>query len=226
VTPLLGLLHLCDSLFPIGGFGYSDGLEAAAAAGQLTSADDLEAWLNVTLDETVRRTDGPALARSWTAWLAEDWRAIVEIDADAIAIRPASATRLSNRAMGLRLLKSWHALYPDARLAQGLALATGRHMAPSLPVAFAGACATSGVCRRDTVEAFAYTRLAAAASAAMRLAAIGQSDAHARLAAVLARVPSAVSDAISPDAVIESFAPALDIAAMSHRYVESRLFRS
>ena len=27
--PLLALLHLCDSLFPLGGFGYSDGLEAA-----------------------------------------------------------------------------------------------------------------------------------------------------------------------------------------------------
>jgi hypothetical protein len=31
--PLLALLHVSDSLFPIGGFGYSDGLEAATAAG-------------------------------------------------------------------------------------------------------------------------------------------------------------------------------------------------
>src|SRR5262249_60943738 len=31
--PLVALLHICDSLFPIGGFGYSDGLEAATAAG-------------------------------------------------------------------------------------------------------------------------------------------------------------------------------------------------
>ena len=30
---LLALLHLCDSLFPIGSFAYSDGLESAAAAG-------------------------------------------------------------------------------------------------------------------------------------------------------------------------------------------------
>lgn len=31
--PLLALLHVSDSLFPIGGFGYADGLEAATAAG-------------------------------------------------------------------------------------------------------------------------------------------------------------------------------------------------
>ena len=40
--PLLALLHVSDSLFPIGGFGYSDGLEAATAAAgspsQMTSA--------------------------------------------------------------------------------------------------------------------------------------------------------------------------------------------
>ena len=33
--PLLALLHLCDSLFPIGGFGYSDGLEAATTSAAL-----------------------------------------------------------------------------------------------------------------------------------------------------------------------------------------------
>ena len=43
--PLLALLHLCDSLFPIGGFGYSDGLEAATAGGLVETPDDLEAWL-------------------------------------------------------------------------------------------------------------------------------------------------------------------------------------
>ena len=30
---LLSLLHLCDSLFPIGGFSYSDGLESATYVG-------------------------------------------------------------------------------------------------------------------------------------------------------------------------------------------------
>jgi urease accessory protein len=226
MTALVSLLHLCDSLFPIGGFGYSDGLEAAAAAGHLQSADDLEAWLVVTLDEVIRRTDGPAVVRAWNAWPSGDWDELARVDREAIAIRPASATRLSNRAMGLRLLKSWHGLHPDPRLAEGLTLAARGRIGPSLPVAFAVACAASSVGCRDALQAFAYTRLAGATSAAMRLAAIGQTDAHARLAAALARVPEAADELLVSDLVIESFAPALDIATMSHPYVPSRLFRS
>src|SRR5262249_60697355 len=41
--PLLALLHLGDSLFPIGGFGYSDGLEAATAAGLVPAPGQLQA---------------------------------------------------------------------------------------------------------------------------------------------------------------------------------------
>src|ERR1700756_2865880 len=57
--PLLALLHLCDSLFPIGGFGYSDGLEAATSAGLVETPADLQAWLDTCLDEVVGRMDGP-----------------------------------------------------------------------------------------------------------------------------------------------------------------------
>ena len=62
---------------------------------------------------------------------------------------------------------------------------------PTLPVAFAARLrvrpASSGATSR---RGFAYTRLAATVSAAMRLMAIGQTDAHALLARVLDRVPA------------------------------------
>ena len=69
---------------------------------------------------------------------------------------------------------------------------------PALPVAFAGACACAGVARRRAVAAFAYTRLAATVSAAMRLIAIGQSEAHAILARTLDRVPEVVEEIAAP----------------------------
>jgi urease accessory protein UreF len=76
------------------------------------------------------------------------------------------------------------------------------------------------------VEAYAYTRLTATVSAAMRLMSIGQTAAHALLARTLDRVPAVVDDIARRDARIESFTPALDIAAMTQQYVHSRLFRS
>src|ERR671936_814352 len=176
---MLQLLHLCDSLFPIGGFAYSDGLETAAV--RRTADDDarcvdeaadlLQAWVDVVLDESFGRCEGPALALA-------------------------------------------------------LAMARRGELGPALPVAFAGACTCGGVARRDALEAFAYTRLAATVSAAMRLLPIGQTAAHALLARALEHVPARAAriDGCAP--VPESFAPAMDIVAMTQQYLQSRLFRS
>jgi urease accessory protein len=223
--PLLALLHLCDSLFPIGGFGYSDGLEAATAAGFVETPADLQAWLDVCLDEVVGRMDGPAALGAWSAFDRQDWQALCDLDAEITAMRPASATRHSNRAMGLRLVTTWSVLYPDQRLEHLLILARRQHFGPALPIAFGCACASAGVGMRDTGAAFAYTRLASTTSVALRLMRIGQTDAHTLLAKTLQRVP-AVVEAMTMRARPESFAPAMDVSAMTQQYLHSRLFRS
>lgn len=223
--PLLALLHLSDSLFPIGGFGYSDGLEAAAAAGLVQTPADLQAWLDVCLDEVLGRTDGPAALRAWSAFGRRDWHAICDLDEEITAMRPAAATRRSSRAMGRRLVTTWSALYPDRRLEHLLDLARLERLGPALPIAFGCACASAGVEMRDAGVAFAYSRLASTTSAALRLMRIGQTDAHALLAETLTRVP-AVVDVMLTRARPESFAPAMDVAAMAQQYLHSRLFRS
>jgi len=223
--PLLALLHLCDSLFPIGGFGYSDGLEAATTMGLVETSADLQAWLDVCLDEVVGRMDGPAVLRAWSEFERRDLEALCELDEEITAMRASSATRRSSRAMGLRLVTTWSALYPDRRLEQLLDLARVHSLGPALPTAFGCACASAGVGTRDAGAAFAYTRLASTTSAALRLMRIGQTDAHARLAKTLERVPSIV-EAMATRARPESFTPAMDVSAMTQQYLLSRLFRS
>jgi urease accessory protein len=255
----LELLHLCDSLFPVGAFAYSDGLETAAfepvrlkpdatnetdrddppnvvsafsrtrrASGfsrtQVTA--DLGEWMDAVLDENIGRLEGPAVWRAWTMFRDRDWDALVALDEEVTALRPAASARRSSRAMGLRLLTTWQALHPDPRLEHALIVAGRGAIGPSLAIAFAGACACGDVEQRDAVAAFAYTRLAATVSAAMRLMPIGQTDAHLLLARTLERVPVVVDAIAGRDADPESFTPAMDIAAMSQQYLHSRLFRS
>jgi urease accessory protein len=216
----LALLHLCDSLFPIGAFAHSDGLESATGDGRIASAHDLSGWLDVCLDESIGRLEGPAVWHAWRAARDGDAAALAELEEELTAMRPASAARQSSRAMGRRLLTTWRTLHAsDSRAFDGAAPV-------ALPVAFAMACASIRVERRAAVEAFAYTRLAATVSAAMRLVPIGQIEAHALLARTLDRVPAVVDGIASRGGALESFAPALDIAAMSQQYVHSRLFRS
>ncbi len=223
--PLLALLHLCDSLFPIGGFGYSDGLEAATAAGLVETPADLKAWLDVCLDEVVGRMDGPVALRAWSAFERQDWQALCALDEEITAMRPSSTIRRSSRAMGLRLVTTWGALYPDRRLEQLHDLARAQRLGPALPIAFGCACASAGVGMREAGAAFAYTRLASTTSAALRLIRIGQTDAHTQLAETLGRVPLVV-EAMTTRARPESFTPAMDVTAMAQQYLHSRLFRS
>jgi len=224
-SSLVALLHLCDSLFPIGGFGYSDGLETATAMGLVDAPGDLQAWLDICLDDVIGRTDGPAVYRAWSEFNREDWSALGELDAEIIALRPSSATRRSTKAMGLRLATTWSLLYPDPRLEHLLELVRLERLGLALPLAFGCACASAGVSMRDTGVAFAYTRLASATSAALRLMQIGQTDAHARLAKTLQRVPPVV-EAMTRRARPESFTPAMDVSAMAQQYLHARLFRS
>jgi urease accessory protein len=223
---LLDLLHVCDSLFPIGAFAYSDGLESATTAALVRDRDDLREWLDVCLDEGIGRSDGPALAIAWAALHAADWDAFAAVDEELTALRPSSRVRMANRSMGRRLLETWQALHPDERLARALELAAARRCGPGLPVAFAAVSVCAGITRRDALAGYAYTRLGATVSAAMRLIALGQTDAHRLLSHVLERVPSTVDDVIARNPPIESFAPALDVAQMTQQYVHSRLFRS
>jgi urease accessory protein len=223
----LELLHLCDSLFPIGGFAYSDGLETATTAGRIADPAGLRAWLEAALDDTTGRMEGPAVWRGWRACDEEDFDALVRLDEELTALRPAASARRSSRAMGLRLLTTWHALHPDPRLERIAGLAQLGALGPALPLAFAGACVCSGVTRRASVEAFAYTRLAATVSAAMRLMPIGQTDAHVLLSRALERVPAVVDRvALRDDGALESFTPHMDMAVMTQQYLHSRLFRS
>jgi urease accessory protein len=221
---LLPLLHLCDSLYPTGAFAHSDGLVWATDRALVASAADLGAWMDASLSQPLARADGPAVWLAWHAFSGRDWRSLSAVNAESFALRPSAVGRQATRAMGVRLVRTWHQLYEPAGFEEMFtAIDVERTM--TLPAAFGVVCASIGVDARAAVEAFIYTRLAAVASGAMRLMAIGQHEAHRALAMRL-RAVVAVVDAIAADPVVSSFAPAQDLAAMSHQYVHSRLFKS
>lgn len=219
---LVALLHLCDSLFPIGSFSHSDGLEAATAQRRVTTATDLQAWMDVVLVDTLRRVEAPSVRNAWRAFSEGRLDELSLIDQELHALRPAATMREASRAMGARLLKTWQQIRPHPLVAKIVSTRAG----VALPVAFGVASAASCIAERWAVEGFMYTRLAAVVSTAMRLMPIGQHEAHRILAELLTRVPSAAGAVMVETAPLRSFAPALDLAAMRQQYVHSRLFRS
>ena len=223
MSDVFALLHLCDSLFPIGSFSHSDGLEAATASGAIATGAELRCWMDTCLGETLGTCDGPGVVRAWRFARDERWPELAALDAEMHAMRPASAGRQASRAMGARLLKTWRQIRPKSVPAR---LVDQAGAGVTLPVAFGSACAFSQIDERTAVEGFFYTRLAATISSAMRLMPIGQHEAHALLADFLARAVPVVDRVVAADDDPSMFAPAIDIAAMSQQYVGSRLFKS
>jgi len=221
---MLALLHLCDSLFPIGSFSHSDGLEGATARRLVTGGRDLEDWMTACLDEVLARAEGPAVREAWEAARASCWDRIERIDAEMHALRPSAAARSASRSMGGRLVRTWQRIRPSDRLQAFIDWNDDE--AVTLPVAFGLVTAIADVEIRAALEGFMYTRLAATISCAMRLLPIGQHEAHVLLAAALRRVPAIVDSILERTDPPMQFTPMLDLAALHHRSVHSRLFRS
>jgi urease accessory protein len=224
-NPLLALLHLCDSLFPTGGYAHSDGLEAAAVAGAVFDATTVREWLDTLLHEGLASVDGPAVLLAWEGLHEQRWGALRTLDDEVFAQRPSSTTRAASRAVGTRLLRTWARLRPQPSI-EAMISTEAQLGSWTLPVAFGAVCAAARITQRAAIEGFMYTRLAATASAAMRLMPLGQLEAHVMVAESLAAVATVCDDVLARRDRPLSFTPLFDVAAMRQQYVASRLFRS
>ena len=216
------LLQLCDSLFPVGAFAHSDGLETAVSGGRVSDLAGLRAWVDALLAETIAECEAPAVGAAHAAALRRDVVALAALDEELHAMRPSAAGRAASRTMGTRLLRTWQHIRPTG----AVAAIQGALQQATYPVAFGIVCAASEIPVRATLESFMYTRLAATVSSAMRLMPLGQHDAHTLLAEMLQQVPSRAAAVAADPAPPRCFVPLADIAAMGHQYLHSRLFRS
>ena len=69
---LLQLMQLASPALPVGGFSYSEGLEAAVEAGLVSNEVQAGDWLLDQLGLSLARADLPVLAQAVPAWQAHD----------------------------------------------------------------------------------------------------------------------------------------------------------
>ena len=223
---ILQILQLSDGLFPIGAFAFSDGLETAVQRDEIVDAEDVRVWLEHYVDAVFGDSEGPALVQAMGAFPG-DWQRLERLDRELTALRSSSETRASSRSLGLRLLKTCVALYPGRGLEGLLERIESDRCHGNVAVVYGAVFRVLRIGEREALLAFAYSRLSGTASAALRLAPVGQQEMQQALKDALARVPEAVDDILERAAQrLTSFVPMLDVRQMEHRYLYSRLFRS
>ena len=223
-SALLQLIWLASPALPVGGFSYSEGLEAAVDAGVVTNEAEVRAWLLDQLWLALARSDLPAAARAFGACRRSDMATVVELDHWVRMTRETHELRGQSQQMGRSLLE-W--LKNRAGDEQELERFMAAVPAPTWPIAFAFAAAQTGAPAREAMLAFAFGWAENMVQAAIKCVPLGQSAGQRILAALADEIPQAVEHALAlPDGDRQAFTPMLAIRSAQHEQQYSRLFRS
>jgi urease accessory protein len=226
LTPdvLIELMRLASPALPVGGFSYSEALEAAVDGGQVCDADTARAWLLDQLHLSLARCDLPLVADAHDAWRRGDFERVAALNHWATTVRETRELQLQTQQMG-RSLADWlrRRAPGDAAIEQAAALKP----APAWPVVFALAAARCGAPVPDSLITFALGWAENMVQAAIKAVPLGQSAGQRLLDALAATLPQAVDAAIAlPPEQRQAFAPMLAILSARHETQYSRLFRS
>jgi urease accessory protein len=226
----LSLLWLASPALPVGGFSYSEGLEAAVDSGHVHDETSAGNWLWHQLQLTQARSDLAVVAQALPAWRRLDWSRLRALDAWVRQTRESREGLLQTEQMGRSLLEWARSLQRPQDQAPLQAVAEQGLSHPTFPVAQALVLSWHTDPRMPTEQALlscAFGWAENMVQAAIKSVPLGQSAGQRILARLVAAIPHAVHTALhTPDADRQAFSPMLAILSARHETQYSRLFRS
>lgn len=225
LTPasLLQLIWLASPALPVGGFAYSEVLEAAVERAGVATESIASDWLNDQLQLSLARSDLPVVTQAIAAWRADDLLRIKQLNDWLLQTRETSELRAQTEQMG-RSLVEWLRNHDGVDAAHVEACA---ELPPTYPIAFALAASQTGAGVRDCLLAYAFGWSENMVQAALKSVPLGQSAGQRILARLGRDIPAAVRSAMAlGDGERQSFSPMLAILSSQHETQYSRLFRS
>lgn len=221
---LVRMLQFGDSMFPIGGFSFSSGLESAVQKGVVTNAATLHGFTRTAVEQAARG-DGIALIAAHRAATASDVDALVRIDELVYARKLSSEARtmsvrmgkkfteLGVQVIGTKLLCSWRE-HIEASVTPGC-----------FPVALAINFAAQNLSPRQGFIVHQYGVAATILGAALRLMKISHVDTQKILYDLNALAEAAYEGAAAARlSDMSGYAPLMEILAAVHTKAHVRLF--
>ena len=223
-TTLLRLMWLASPALPVGGFSYSEGLEAAVEAGLVRDEPSAAVWLQDQLRLGLGRCELPLVAQAFEAWQSADLPRAAALNEWLRCTRESSEMRLQAEQMG-RSMHEWlrQRAPSDARVAFLGAMSP----APTWPLSFALATVLAGAPQREALLAYAFGWAENMVQAALKAVPLGQSAGQRILERLVDEIDTAATSALAlPDDERRAFTPMLAILSAQHEAQYSRLFRS
>lgn len=220
-SSLLQLMWLASPALPIGGFSYSEGLEAGIESARI-APDSIANWLKDQLHISLARGDLAALCKAIPAIRRGDTLRVQELNAWVLATRETHEFRLQTEQMGRSLIEWLKVQSPEIDATDWLG-----DQVPSYPIAFALAATRTQAGARDIALAFSFGWAENMVQAAIKAVPLGQTAGQRILQQLASEIPAAVETALQlPDSERQAFSPMLAVLSAQHETQYSRLFRS
>jgi len=218
------MLQFGDSVFPIGGFAFSGGLESAIQKGVVKDGATLLAFTRTAVEQA-SRGDGIGLVCAHRAASAGDIEEVVRIDARVYARKLSGETRTMSVRMGRKFTElGAHVTDSPALLDWRERVIAGTTLG-CYPVALAVNFAAQGLSARDAFVVHQYGVASTILGAALRLMRISHMDTQPMLYTLNADVDSAYATAAAASLDdMAGFAPLAEILAAVHVKAHVRLF--
>lgn len=228
---LLRLLHLADSVLPVGALAHSYGIETLTAEGML-AVEGLETFLQPYMQEVggleaiACRLACRLSATGAAPTLAREWR---DLNQHLSALKMARESRAASTALGRRLFQLARDLDAQPAIVAALAAMRDASVEAHYCAAFGLVAASMGIAEDDAVLGYLRQMLGNVISCCQRLLPLGQSLAGQMLWRLYPSL-AAVADRSKRDelslADMAQFTPTLDVASMRHPRLPTRLFIS
>lgn len=223
---LLQLIWLASPALPVGGFSYSEGLEAAIDHGLVHDEASCTDWLTDQLLLTQARGDLAAIAQAIPAWQAMDTARLQDLNTWVLTTRESAEMRLQTLQMGKSLLE-WLRSLQGHSPASAEALQCLASLPPTWPLAYGLALACTQAPIDQALQSCAFGWAENMTQAALKAVPLGQGSGQRMLARLARTIAQAVQIALSrTDDTRQALSPMLAILSSRHETQYSRLFRS
>lgn len=239
----LPLAQLCDSALPTGAFSHSFGLETYICEGVVDGEASFVSWLRALVSTQLTFSEGLGLRLAFEAVAADDWEAIVHLDALLVAQAVPLQVRRAGVTMGRRMLTiarlalegtdggrllSRYAALVDtggSGNAGGTKGSGGCRSHPAIVLAIAGYAL--GAPPAAVAAAYLQSSVISLTQNAVRAIPLGQDAGQRAIASVRGDVRAAVRRIGGLDETdLGAAAPGIEISQMRHERQRARMFMS
>lgn len=221
---ILQMLQVSDSLFPIGAFTLSNGLETFVAEGSLKSNEDLENYLKSFLAVLPYNELGVMMLAYKNA---DDTNYVNRLDEYFTALKSPFEVRTGSRKLCSRFLKIWESIREYPHLGNYRKMIKEKKCPGNHAIAVGLYAKDIGLDLNVAAEVYTYSLVSAIVTNAVKTVPLSQLAGQKILNETLEKIEICVETA--DEIVMEDLgvtAPIIDIAAMNHECLYSRLYMS